>query len=86
MNKNKFYQFVLVFVLFVTSIGYVAVPQYNVSAKSCGVGYVSKNGKCVKIPITSSRATRIAACILKGGGHGTADQQLKRLAKCFKIK
>jgi hypothetical protein len=83
---NKFYQIVFVFVLFVSSIGMVAAPQYSVSAKTCPAGQVSKNGKCVRIEVTTSRATRIAACILRGGGKGTLQQQAARLAKCLKIK
>ena len=34
------------------------------TSKSCGVGYVKKNGKCVKIPITGNdKLSRLAYCL-----------------------
>jgi hypothetical protein len=54
--------------LLVGSMGIVAAPQYNVSAKSCPVGYVSKNGKCVKIEITQNeKLSRTAHCLTMHG-------------------
>jgi hypothetical protein len=37
------------------SMGIVATPQYNVSAKSCPVGYALVSGKCKAIKITGNK-------------------------------
>lgn len=78
---------VLTIILLIASTVPVSAKGSTVSTTSaCGVGYVFKNGKCRPIKITTSRATRIASCILKGGGHGTTKQQMAQLMKCYRIK
>jgi hypothetical protein len=65
--------------LLVGSMGIVASPQYNVSAKSCPVGYVSKNGKCVPIEITQNeKLSRTAHCLTM---HG---ESIKSFQMCMK--
>jgi len=84
MNKNV--RNVVMLLIVVVFVFVAVVPQHNVSALTCGVGYVNKKGRCVPIPITSSRATRVVACILRGGGHGTTKQQAEVLLRCYRIK
>ena len=69
------------------------LPMHTVHAstdntsKSCGVGYVEKNGKCVAIPITDSRAARIARCIMfSQKASDTPAQALAKVKACLKTK
>jgi hypothetical protein len=65
--------------LLVGSMGIVATPQYNVSAKSCGVGYVKKDGKCVPIEITQNeKLSRTAHCLTN---HG---ESIKSFQSCMR--
>lgn len=95
MNKSfsTLLQIVLLFVLAFSVVGYAVQPQQNVAAAgvsisganhNCGVGYVHKNGKCVAIPITDSRAARIARCILlTQRASDTPTQAYAKIKACF---
>jgi hypothetical protein len=76
---KKVYQITMLIALFFSSLGFIAAPQYNVSAKSCPVGYVTKKGKCVPIEITQNKdLSKIFHCL---ANHG---QSVDTINKCMK--